>query len=349
MSILDVSTGAPIKCVVALHGDNDIKPSKGLIICLLSLSVSVVGECRSPINSKFDRNVESTYALWRSKRSDYVANGQVTFYMCFYEADANYIVTLNIDTVLDEEGMECLGYKVEHYTGFVSTVRTVERNAFKAPSLRKYEGPIASTKFNKLMSIHSKMFYEGRTEDSNMIMSTITSGDSTAAPEVKLHMSISKATERLFAPQTVTELEELLQQSRSMSSSNGFLLEALALMALSQVHSVQGKNEKALEYIHHSRSICLEAAPSHLTSCVFFTDACNMINVNRDNITLDIKQRILELFDRAIAASYYGIGWERLMIFNGHVYKALFCLNGRIDLHFPATAYVPTGEDILTP
>lgn len=117
VSILDVSTGAPIKCVVALHGDNDIKPSKGLIICLLSLSVSVVGECRSPINSKFDRNVESTYALWRSKRSDYVANGQVTFYMCFYEADANYIVTLNIDTVLDEEGMECLGYKVEHSQG----------------------------------------------------------------------------------------------------------------------------------------------------------------------------------------------------------------------------------------
>ena len=58
------------------------------------------------------------------------------------------------------------------------------------------------------------------------------------------------------------------------------------------------------------------------------------------------KRRIL---DRAIADSYYGTGWERLMIFNGHIYKALFCLNGVFDLNvgsIPQHTPTDSEEDI---
>ena len=340
VSILDVSSGAPLKCTVALFGD-ERTPSEGQIICFLSVSVSCVGENISKKEQK------ESYTIWRSRKSDYSPSGRATFYMCFYEPDVNYIITLNIAKVHDEEGIECIGYAVEHYTGFISTVKTVERNAFKAPPLLKYKGAIASAKFNKLMSIYNQMFHQGKKEESNMIMSKITSNDSTAELDVKLYMSVSKATEKSFDPQTIVQLEELFQRSQSLDSTNGFLLQALIMMSLSQTHSFQGRKEKALECIHHSRSVCLEAAPSHLTSCVFFNHARNMMSVNKGNITPKIKRRILELFDRAIADSYYGTGWERLMIFNGHVYKALFCLNGMIDLHFPSTPnYTPTEEDI---
>ena len=342
VSLLDASTGTPLKCIVALCGDRT--PSHGQVVCFLSLSVvSVVGDNRSSTNHT---SKEPTYKIWRSKRSGYTANGHVTFYMCFYEADANYIVTLNVDTVIDEEGIQCLGYAVEHYTGFISTLKTVERNAFKAPPLLKYEGALASPRFNSVMTVYNKMFYEGKTSESNMIASMITSG-SDVALDMKLYMSVTKATERSLSPQAITELEEIFQRSQSMESHNGFLLEALIMMALSQVHSLQGNKGKALECIHHSRSICLEAAPSHLTSCVFFNDARNMIGVNSGNITAEVKRRILELFDRAIADSYYGVGWERLMIFNGHVYKALFILNGTMNVNSPSTInYVPTKEDV---
>ena len=57
--------------------------------------------------------------------------------MCFYEVNTNYIVTLGVACVIDKEGIECVGYTVEHYTGFVSTYRTVERGAFKAPARKK--------------------------------------------------------------------------------------------------------------------------------------------------------------------------------------------------------------------
>lgn len=347
VSILDASSEAPLMCIVALLGDKHA-PSEGQVICFLSVSVSVVGESKSRIRKYTSEGKESSYNIWRS-RSEYSTSGQATFYMCFYETDVDYIVTLNVVKVHDEEGIECIGYAVEHYTGFISTVKTVERNTFRAPPLLKFEGAIASAKFNKLMSVYNQTFYRGKSEESNMIMSKITSEESTAALDVKLYMSISRATEKSFDPQTIVQLEELFQRCQSLDSSNGFLLRALIVTSLSQTHSFQGRKDKALECIHHSRSICLEAAPSYLTSLVFFNDARNMISVNKGTMTPKIKRRILELFDRAIADSYYGTGWERLMIFNGHIYKALFCLNEMIDLHFPSTPnYVPTNEDIST-
>ena len=271
--------------------------------------------------------------------------------MCFYEANTNYIVTLGVASVIDEEGIECMGYTVEHYTGFVSTYRTVERGAFKVPALKKYEGEIASPRFNKLMSIYNKMFYEGQSDSSNMIMDSMTLEGSTAMPDVKLYMRLTRAIERAFDPGSITKLEEILLEPNSMSCRNAFLLEGEVMMALSQLHSLQGAEDKALQCIHHSRSICLEAAPSHLTSCVFHNDARNLINSNIGNITPALKRRILELFDRSIADSYYGVGWQRLMINNAHVDKALFCLNGIIDLNMPSDDrsvqnYHPTEEDI---
>jgi len=69
--------------------------------------------------------------------------------------------------------------------------------------------------------------------------------------------------------------------------------------------------------------------------------------MHKGNMTPSIKRRILELLDRSIADSYYGTGWQRLMIFQTHVFKAMFCLNGVLDLHVTSPgSYTPTEEDI---
>ena len=339
VSILDSTSEEPLRCVVALQGDKHAQISSHTV-CFLSLTVDVTGD---------DQNLETlepAYYIQRCTKSKYTPNGKAAFRLCFFQADASYIISLGIHSVQDEEGIECVGYTVEHYTGFISVVKTVERNAFKAPPLLKYEGPIASRKFHNLMSVYTHLFYQGRKDESTTIISKITSSDSTKL-DMKLYMLMSKATEKPFEPQTITQLENLFRQSQTLDCQNGFLLQALAMMCLSQTHSFQGRTEKALECMHHSRSVCLEAAPSHLTSCVFLNDARLLISLNKGKITPSIKRRILELFDRAIADSYYGTGWERLMIFQTHVYKALFCLNGTIDLHFSSTSnYTPTKEDI---
>ena len=345
VSIVDPSSETPLRCLVVLQGDEHA-PSNGQVVCFLSLTVSSVGDDQPQTTIAPTRDLEPAYHCQRSRRSKYTPNGKATFRLCFFQADANYIILMSIDSIRDEEGIECIGYTVEHYTGFISTVRTVERNAFKAPPLKKYEGPIASNKFHRLMGIYTRLFYEGKKAESDMIMSRITSSDSTKL-DVKLYMSISKATEKGFDVQTITQLEELFLKCQTLDSQNGFLLQALAMMCLSQSHSFQGKTEKALECIHHSRSVCFEAAPSHLTSCVPFNDARILASIHKEDMSQSTKRRILELLDRAIADSYYGTGWERLMIFNGHVYKALFCLNGVFDLNVGSIPqYTPTEEDI---
>ena len=345
VSIVDSSSETPLRCIVALQGD-ERAPTSGQMICFLSITVSSVEDSQPQKKLATTKNLEPAHYCRRSRKSKYTPNGKVTLQLCFFHADANYIISMSIDSIQDEEGIECIGYAVEHYTGFISTVRTVERNAFKAPPLKKYEGPIASNKFHKLMGIYTQLFYEGKKAESDMIMSRITSSDSTKL-DVKLYMSISKATEKGFNVQTITELEELFQRCQSLDSQNGFLLQALAMMCLSQSHSFQGRTEKALQCIHHSRSVCWEAAPSHLTSCVLFNDARILVSMHKENMSQSTKRRILELLDRAIADSYYGTGWERLMIFNTHVYKALFCLNGVFDLNVGSTPqYTPTEEDI---
>ena len=345
VSIQDSSSGVPLSCVVALQGE-ELTTTKGQMICFLSLKIDVVGDDQLQMNLPQARNQKAAYFIQRHRKSKCTPNGKATFQVCFFLADANYIISLNIHSVYDEDGLECIGYTVEHYTGFISTIKTVERNAFKAPPLLKYEGPLASKKFQKLMLLYTQLFYQGKKEDSNMIMSRVTSSDSTN-PDIKLYMLIYKATEKAFNVQTITQLEELFQKSHSLKYQNGYLLQAVAMMSLSQTHSFQGRTEKSLECIRHSRSLCLEIAPSYLTSCVFFNDARILISMHKGNMTPSIKRRILELLDRSIADSYYGTGWQRLMIFQTHVFKAMFCLNGVLDLHVTSTGnYTPTEEDI---
>lgn len=345
VSIRDSSSGVPLSCVVALQGEELTTP-KGQMICFLSLKIDVVGDDQSQMNFPQARNPKAAYFIQRHTKSKCTPNGKATFQVCFFLADANYIISLNIHSVYDEDGLECIGYTVEHYTGFVWTVKTVERNAFKAPPLLNYEGKLVSKKFHKLMSLYTQMFYQGKKEDSSMIMSRVTSSDSTNL-DIRLYMLIYKASERPFDVQTITQLEELFQKSHSLDNQNGFLLQADAMMALSQTYSFQGRTEKSLECIRHSRSLCFEVAPSHLTSCVFFNDARILISMHKGNMTPSIKRRILELLDRSIADSYYGTGWQRLMIFQTHVFKAMFCLNGVLDLHVTSPGnYTPTEEDI---
>ena len=188
------------------------------------------------------------------------------------------------------------------------------------------------------MTLYYKMFYNGDRDSSNMIKDQITSEKSTATLDVKLFMRLHEA--------TIAELQDI--KEKSACCRNAFLLEGEIMRAFSFKYASQGNMDKALQYMHQSRSICLEAAPSHFTSIVYYIDACNLIRFNKSNITPEIKQRILKLFDWSITDSYYCVGWERFLIFLAHVKKALFCLSGAIDfLNIPSTqSYCPTSEDI---
>ena len=129
----------------------------------------------------------------------------------------------------------------------------------------------------------------------------------------------------------IAEGEELLKKCQTLDCQNGDLLEAYITVTLSTLYSDKGDEEKSLELIRHSRSACCCAAPSYLTSQMLYVHARNLLRHHKGNVTPSVKKETQELLDHAIRDSYYGVGWERYVIYLTHIRKALFCLNKKTD------------------
>ena len=95
VSIVDPSSETPLRCLVVLQGDEHA-PSNGQMICFLSLTVSSVGDDQPQTTIAPTRNLEPAYHCQRSK---YTPNGKATFQLCFFQADANYIIRESVDSL----------------------------------------------------------------------------------------------------------------------------------------------------------------------------------------------------------------------------------------------------------
>ena len=340
MSILDSSSKAPVNCVVALQGDQ-LAPTDGVMVCYLSVTaVDQRSQGRAGIATP------ATHSIERS--SEYAVNGRASFRMCFYVAETHYLISVGVFCVLDEEGVECIGYNVNKYTAFISTG---ERNTFKTPPRLNLKGPLTSKKFQKLMAARTNLFFHFEDDKVDDIVSKIISMDDVPL-DIKLYLSLEQLLEigdslRDQGKDIIVEVNEVLQRCKSLDSPNSDLLQAHALVTLANSYSQTHDYEKALECIRNSRSLCFTAAPSYITCWIFYIEAVTLIEQHRENITQGIRTKILELFDHAIGHSNSGTGWERYMVFCSHINKALFCLNETVNLNEFNPKYTPREEDIL--
>ena len=337
--VINSSSGTPLNCIVALKGDKPV-PFQGTMVCYLLLNIHLIEDEKSQESTQ--PPTLPTHHIER--RSEYTANGRATYRICFY-TETSYLISVGVYCVQDEEGVECVGYNVDQYTAVIRAVRIVERNAFKRPPLIKFEGPLMSKRFQRLMAVCSKLHYKGRLKELSTIVSRIASSD-IANLDIRLYMSIENLMS--YYSYDVAQGEELFKKCQALDCQNGSLLQAYVMLSLANSYSHNRENEKALECIRYSRSVCCVATPSYLTSLIFYVEARILIRQHEGNITPCVKKMALELFDRAIADSYYGVGWERYTLYLSHIIKALFCLNERTDYDFhPTSSYIPTAEDKL--
>ena len=163
LSILDRSSDKPLSCAVALKVDQ-LAPSKGTMVCYLMLNVE---------NEQLQGSADTYYI---ERYSAYTVDGSATFRMCFY-TETSYLISVGVACVQDEEGVECVGYNVDQYTAFIRAVRMVEGNAFKCPPLLRFHGPLASKKFQALMTKYRNLYYECKHDKIRGMVSKITSDD----------------------------------------------------------------------------------------------------------------------------------------------------------------------------
>ena len=228
-------------------------------------------------------------------------------------------------------------------TTVIRAVRMVERNAFKRPPLLKFCGPLASKRFQKLMTLYRKLHYKGKHDKTQWIRSKLSSSDNVDL-DIRLYISALNVTDSSY---DIAQGEELLKKCQTLDCQNGSLLQAYCLMSLATLYYDNGDKEKASEYIQYARSQCCVAAPSYLTSLVFYCEARNLLQRHKGNVTPCVKRKAMELFNYAIADSYCGVGWEKYVVCLCHIKMAMFCLGENIGYEFyPSSKYTPSNEDI---
>ena len=332
LSILGSSSDKPLSCAVALKGDQ-LAPSKDTMVCYLKVNVKNK-------RSQASTNPPTLPTYYIERCSAYTIDGRATFRMCFY-TETSYLISVGVVCVQDEEGVECVGYNVDQYTAVIEAVRMVELNAHTNLKLKQFEGPLASKKFQDLMTTYRKLHYQGKHGQIQEMVSEINSN-----VEIELDIRLFMLTEFIRNSRDTKKGEELLEMCQTPDCENGDLLQAYVAVTLSTLHSDKGDKKKSLELIHRSRSACCRAAPSYLTSQVFYCHARNLLRYHKGNVTLSVKKDILELLAHAIEDSSYGVGWERYVMYLTRIKTALFCLNGKFDLEFNSTSgYTPTAED----
>ena len=334
VSILDSSSLMPLNCAVVLKGDK-LAPGKGTIVCYLTFNVKYKG-------SQASADPPTVQTHYIERRSEYTANGRATFRMCFY-TEASYSISVGVACLQNKEGLECAGYNVDQYTTVIRAVRMVERGAFKCPPLLEFHGPLASKRFRKLMTLYRELHYKGKHDETQWIRSRLLSSDRVEL-DIRLYISALNVTD---SSHNIEQGEELLKKCRTLDCQNGSLLQAYCLMSLATLYYANGDKEKASEYIHYARSECYGAAPSYLTSMVFYCEARNLIRQHKGNVTPCVKGKAMRLFNCAIADSYYAVGWEKYVLCLCHIKMAMFCLSRSIDYEFcPSSNYTPSDEDI---
>ena len=333
VAIVDSSSNRPLNCVVALKGDMQA-PGEGTMVCYLMLNVE-------DEQSQASTDPPTLPTHYVERRSKYTANGRATFRMCFY-AETSYLISVGVACVQDEEGLECAGYNVDKYTTVIRAVRMVERNAFKRPPLLEFRGPLASKRFKKTMTLYRELHYKGKHDETQRIRSKLTSDN--VELDIRLYISALNVTDSSY---DIAQGEELLKKCQTLDCQNGSLLQAYCLMSLATLYYDNGDKEKASEYIHYARSKCYGAAPSYLTSLVFYCEARNLIRQHKGNVTPCVKGKAMQLFNCAIADSYYAVGWEKYVLCLCHIKMAMFCLSENIGYEFcPSSNYTPSAEDI---
>ena len=176
----------------------------------------------------------------------------------------------------------------------------VERNAFKCPPLLRFHGPLALKKFQALMTKYRNLYYDCKHDKIRAMVSKIISND-----RIELDIRLFVSTEFIRNSRDIAEGEELLKKCQTLDCQNGDLLEAYITVTLSTRYSNKGDNKKSLELNHRSRSACYCAAPSYLTSQVFYVHVRNLLRHHKGNLTPRVKKETQELLDRAINNSYF--------------------------------------------
>ena len=163
----------------------------------------------------------------------------------------------------------------ENFTGVVQVIDGNQHSVVKQPALLRYTGPLATKWYHKVERKFTEIFRSARHEDMQKLSKLVVNKENNSS-DIKVFALCWKALTEAVQLRNYKPAEKLLRiawkKATKLGCENGVLLQGRTLRHLAHLQYVQGKHDKALEYMSKAKERLACAAPSEETAHALYTE-----------------------------------------------------------------------------
>ena len=270
LTIRDAETCRPFNCTILLP-DESPPPMKTVSTLLCRLYITV-----EPHHFFRMRPLPKLYHMQRSGPL-VQSTASVHIQFCFIQAYTDYVITFSVASIIDNEGIEHIGYSCENCQCVVRAVDQHANSILSMPHVfTQYKIPCQKALYRKFDETFNNLLYSGsHTAKVDQLVSTITSNQN-LSPDFKIEALCFQASERQlrYLPgESLSILDRALVLADQPSCMNSQLLKGRIFACCTSALRMQHQYDDALKHIQQAKCMYFSAAPSGDTSNVFYEEA----------------------------------------------------------------------------
>ena len=321
ITVLDKDSGKPLQMYVDIYEQGmEIQPST----CYLTTSV----------NRKQKTNTNTKGKLCYVQIRENSIMGQAKLVFCFSEPNTEYIITIKIHSIVDDNGEEITAYVSNSDTFSVLTLdRMIYHPAPKRDlPLIELAAPLKGRKYLRLKETLTQLANSGNSQKITNLTRGISK--STQIPyDILAVVYISLGCSSMFNrdqsyEEALMAFSHALELSSKIDCINGCLVEGMVYIYMAHVNRYFSEYEKSLENTEKAKIKFFNVAPCHETGMVYFQEAMLRLDNAGFKLTAETKQKVLSDMDTWVRHFQQGKDYELLSNFSyALIVKARIHLN----------------------
>ena len=322
VTILDRDSDTPVPmCVDIYEQGMELQPST----CYLT--TSVIRKRKKPYTDIKGK----VYNLQIHENS---IMGQAKLIFCFSEPNTEYIITIKIHSIVDDNGEEITAYVSNSDTFSVLTLdRMIYHPAPKRDlPLIELAAPLKGRKYLRLKETLTQLANSGNSQKITNLTRGISK--STQIPyDILAVVYISLGCSSMFNrdqsyEEALMAFSHALELSSKIDCINGCLVEGMVYIYMAHVNRYFSEYEKSLENTEKAKIKFFNVAPCHETGMVYFQEAMLRLDNAGFKLTAETKQKVLSDMDTWVRHFQQGKDYELLSNFSyALIVKARIHLN----------------------
>ena len=241
------------------------------------------------------------HPIFHVQRNASLEPGQIGLQFSFSRPDTLYTITFRLHSIIDSEGIEVIGYTSESAEFTICTANCLQDVAPVRGSglpLLEISGPLKSPKCNQIVKAINREGLSGNIGGvehlTRKVQKSHISLDIKALTLIYTGCFVSfyKSSAMLHSKEL---FDKALELSKHSDCQNSKLLERMALTFMAQSLRMENRLEDAQSLLDRAKIANFGAAPSGVTSSMYYQQAVICAGQCKGPITADVKQRVDQL------------------------------------------------------